>query len=235
MFSHVDRNALRRPTYAKFIALLDNYHSETGREEVVTNSERQEVSDFLDAIMQTKPMQFCHKYCCNKDGSIPSSASGFKQLLHKIWFDLYRREQSRDSSGFEHMFVGEIKDGKITGFHNWVQFYLEEQHGTVDYRGYIKPRSSNNAVADSNDHLLSLQFTWHGVEKFVSTSFIGVSPEFEFALYSMCFLIGEEENSVELATGSVEGDTFGLVIKCYKLAGKVGTAFPEVTSHFEEE
>ena len=157
------------------------------------------------------------------------------KLLHKIWFDLYRREGSRDSSGFEHVFVGEVKDGDVSGFHNWIQFYLEEKRGNLDYRGYIKPRSRNDALADSNDHLLTLQFSWNGVEKFVSSSFIGVSPEFEFALYTMCFLVGEEKNDVELNTGGVENDTFGLKITCYKIArDKVGTSFPDVTSHYEE-
>jgi poly(U)-specific endoribonuclease len=236
LFSAVDRACFQRPTYAAFIALLDNYSAETGVAEVVSDAERSEVSTFLNAVMETKPMQFCHQYCRAKDpNGVPSSSQEFKGLLKKIWFDLYRREQTGDSSGFEHVFVGEVKNGEVSGFHNWIQFYLEEQKGGLDYRGYIKPRSQTDALADANDYLLSLQFSWHGVEKFVSTSFIGVSPEFELALYTMCFLVGEEENDVELNTGGAENDAYGLKIKCYKIArDKVGTSFPEVTSHYED-
>lgn len=44
---------------------------------------------------------------------------------------------SPDSSGFEHVFVGETKSGKeIVGFHNWIQFYLQEKSGNLDYKGY---------------------------------------------------------------------------------------------------
>lgn len=44
---------------------------------------------------------------------------------------------SLDSSGFEHVFVGETKSGtEIVGFHNWIQFYLQEKNGTLDYKGY---------------------------------------------------------------------------------------------------
>ena len=113
---------------------------------------------------------------------------------------------------------------------------MQEKAGTLDYRGYIKPRSHNDARPDDNDQLLTLQFTWKGIEKSVGSSFIGVSPEFEFALYSMCFLVGEEEHDIQLAAGGVEGDFFELVIKCYKMAyDKVGTSFPEIKSHFEDE
>lgn len=154
-------------------------------------------------------------------------------MLQSIWFEMYRRQGKLDSSGFEHVFVGEIKNGDVSGFHNWIQFHLEEKKGTIDYRGYIKPRGRNSATHDGNDSLLTLQFAWDGVEKFVGTSFIGVSPEFEMALYTMCFLVGEEENEVEIQTDT---DVFGVKIKCYTMAGgKIGTAFPEVTSHYEDE
>jgi len=232
LFTSVDRQALRRPTYRAFVALLDNYKAQTGQAERVTNSERRENSDFLDAIMQTAPMQFCHEYLQKKiPDKVSSSQSEFKKLLNKIWFELYRRAGTMDSSGFEHVFVGEIKNEKITGFHNWVQLYLEEQKGDLDYRGYIKPRNRSDAQTDSNDHVLTLQFSWHGVEKSVGTSFIGVSPEFEMALYSMCFLLGEEDNEVYLNTGT---DEFALNIKCYSYnRDKIGTAFPEATAHYD--
>ena len=51
--------------------------------------------------METKPMQFCHRYCrAKKPDLVPSDRDGFVRLLQKIWFDLYRRDGARDSSGF---------------------------------------------------------------------------------------------------------------------------------------
>jgi len=41
-----------------------------------------------------------------------------------------------DSSGFEHVFVGEKKSDKINGFHSWVQMYLLQKSGNLDYLGY---------------------------------------------------------------------------------------------------
>ncbi len=234
LFTYVDTNALKRPTYALFIALLDNYKASTGNVENVCDSEREEIGNFLKAIMQSAPMQFCHKYLLAKGAEdVPRDPSDFIKLLHKIWFELYNRKRGdeKDSSGFEHVFVGEMKDDSVSGFHNWIQFYLEEKKGALDYRGYIKPRDYSEAESNSDDHVLTLQFRWNGIEKFVGTSFIGVSPEFEFAVYTTCFLLGDEENDIVLKTNT---DEFHLKIRCYKMArDKIGTAFPEATAHYD--
>jgi len=101
----------------------------------------------------------------------------------------------------------------------------------LDYRGYIKPLNYSEAETNSDDHVLTLQFRWNDIEKFVGTSFIGVSPEFEFAVYTTCFLLGDEENEIILKTNT---DEFHLKIRCYKMArDKIGTAFPEATAHYE--
>lgn len=58
----------------------------------------------------------------------------------------------------------------------------------------------NGQQQDVNAHerMLTLQFSWGGQTKDVSSMFIGTSPEFELALYSLCFLAGQEDNVVEV-------------------------------------
>lgn len=33
--------------------------------------------------------------------------------------------------------IGEVKKGKVTGFHNWIRFYMQEKEGLVDYYSHI--------------------------------------------------------------------------------------------------
>lgn len=73
-----------------FIALLDNYESETGQEEVVTQHEVRENQVFIDVIMETEPMKIAHEYLANK-GLMPRDRAQFKRELYSLWFKMYRR------------------------------------------------------------------------------------------------------------------------------------------------
>ena len=77
---------------AAFRALLDNYESETGRPEEVTEEEFQENVHFINLIMETGVMQAAHAYLVEQ-GKAPQEVDDFKRLLYKIWFKLYRRSR----------------------------------------------------------------------------------------------------------------------------------------------
>lgn len=79
------------------------------------------------------------------------------------------------------------------------------------------------AQPDYESQLLTIQFEWNGVLKSVSSTLIGVSPEFEIAIYTLCFYEGGEENHVELGPYPVN-------LKCYRLGNRIGSAFPVADS-----
>lgn len=116
--------------------------------------------------------------------------------------------------------------GKVCGCHNWMQIYNEERHGRLDYRGYIRPKQRGRKFMEPYNHeqLVTIQFAWDREIKPVSTSLIGVSPEFELALYTMCFLNGKEDNCIQMGP-------YLCNIKCFPFGRgdrvKIGTAFPE--------
>jgi len=73
---------------------------------------------------------------------------------------------------------------------------------------------------DSETQLLTIQFEWNGVLKSVSSTLVGVSPEFELALYTICFFMGTEDNHIQLGPYNVN-------VKCYRLGNnRIGSAFP---------
>ncbi|XP_077235180.1 uncharacterized protein LOC143877179 isoform X2 [Tasmannia lanceolata] len=222
LFSWMSDNLFKRPTYSRFSSLLDNYNPNEGSKEVVTSQERQEQAAFIEEISRTAPIKYLYKYLLLK-GIIPEHYEGFKRILTGLWFDLYNRGgTSGSSSAFEHVFVGEIKqrgEHEVSGFHNWIQFYLEEAKGKVDYQGYIFPRRRGE-IPDSETQLLTIQFEWNGVLKSISSILVGVSPEFEIALFTLCFYLGGEDNYFQLGPYPVN-------IKCYRLGrDKIGSVFP---------
>lgn len=220
LFTGVSPAVFKRPTFATFYALLDNYERSTGKQETVTYHEKKENWAFLTEVMKTAPMVYAHRYLAHRKLS-PSSVDGFKKQLNALWFGLYRRESNNDSSGFEHVFVGEERGGKVMGMHNWIQLYIEEQRGNLDYRGFIFPKHGGRKHDPYGEHqILTLQFAWLDELKPVSTSFIGVSPEFELALYTLMFLAGVENNKVQCGP-------YKLNIKCFRYGKQLGTSYPE--------
>lgn len=157
---------------------------------------------------------------------------------------------SFDSCGFEHVFVGETRSGnEIIGFHNWIQFYLQEKNSNLDYKGYKardhdlvsirvdlgkrfsftpSPHKSLPLFPqpDQDDHVLNLQFSWHGLVKPVGSSFIGTSPEFEMAVFTIIFLMNTERST----TVVVNIDQCQMELVVIRHGRSLGTAYPKLLS-----
>ncbi|XP_037703398.1 poly(U)-specific endoribonuclease [Choloepus didactylus] len=182
LFTYVNEKLFSKPTYAAFINLLNNYQRVTGHGEHFSAQQLAEQDTFLREIMKTAVMKELYGFLHHQNRY--SSEQEFISDLKNMWFGLYSRGgEEGDSSGFEHVFSGEIKKGKVTGFHNWIRFYLQEKEGLVDYYSHIY-----DGPWDSYPDVLAMQFNWDGYYKEVGSAFIGSSPEFEFALYSLCFI-----------------------------------------------
>ncbi|XP_031420194.1 poly(U)-specific endoribonuclease-C isoform X3 [Clupea harengus] len=225
LFSYVDENKLSTiTTYSCFMKLLDNYVMATGKAKRITPEDVTENNKFLDAILETEVMKRAHKYLVEKRQA-RASQRDFKTDLYEMWFRLYRDQYGRaESSGFKHVFVGETKFGReIMGLHNWVQFYMEEKNKHLDYKGY---KASRNDVPDADDHVLNTQFSWHGLIKPVGSVFIGVSPEFEMAIFTILFLTSTAKSS----TAVVNLDEYQLELVVYRHGRSIGTAYPKLLS-----
>ncbi|XP_017574143.1 poly(U)-specific endoribonuclease-A [Pygocentrus nattereri] len=184
LFKQVNEASLfSKPTYKAFIALLDNYERKTGTSESVSSVEVQEQEKFLMETMKNTHLGKELYSFLNSKGYY-SSWDEFLEDLKMMWFGLYSRNNGKmDSSGFEHIFSGEIKNGKVSGFHNWVRFYLLEKQGLLNYYSH-----SFDGPWLSYPDVLGMQFMWDGYYKQVGSAIIGSSPEFDLAVYSLCYI-----------------------------------------------
>lgn len=198
--------------------LLDNYEPQASVREVQNPTEQREEDNFLNAIIRTDVMKELERFLKQK-GFL---SGNLRTKLKDIWFTLYKRAgRNLGSSGFEHVFIGELKGGKVSGFHNWLNFRKEEQEGDLDYKGYMKTVNLNG-----KGEIIKLRFDWMNEEKPVGSMFIGTTPELEMALYTVCFITRPDSNCpVQLA-----GYKFSIQTWTYNSRGKkvIGSAYPNI-------
>ncbi|XP_017334944.1 uridylate-specific endoribonuclease A [Ictalurus punctatus] len=190
LFAYVNEASLfSKPTYAAFIALLDNYEKKTGVSENFSSAEVQEQENFLKQTMKNTELgRELFSFFYTK--GYYRSWEEFLYDLRMMWFGLYSRSSgSLDSSGFEHIFLGEIKSGKVSGFHNWVRFYLQEKSRLLNYYSH-----SYDGPWTSYPDVLGMQFMWDGYYKQVGSALIGSSPEFDLAVFTLCYVTRPGKN-----------------------------------------
>jgi len=135
--------------------------------------------------------------------------------------------------------IGEIKGGKVSGFHNWIQFYLLEKRGEMNYYShsfngpvsvYTEPQCVDQFLVicctavvflfcaffccqwTSYPDVLGMQFNWYGYFKQVGSAINGCSPEFDFALYSLCFITRPGKQWVNLNVLKCEWLIWGVCV-----------------------
>ncbi|XP_015742406.1 poly(U)-specific endoribonuclease-A-like [Coturnix japonica] len=177
LFDHVSPALLSRAPYPELLALLDNYEMETGRDETETEREKDEQTRFIDAVMDG---EFSTALM---DSGLWPSRSALRSALHRMWFGRYSRSggAALDSSGFEHVFVGELKKGRVSGCHSWLQLLELERRGRLNYLSY------SYKGGPPTPSVLGLQFRVDGHLKSLGSTLLGSSPALDLALYSLCF------------------------------------------------
>lgn len=217
----VSPEAWNIPTIQKFVPLLDNYERDATVNEHVTAQERIEENNFMDAVMSTTVMRHLMTFLKNK-GYVSPDPKVQRDFVKQIWFTLYSRGKGKiGSSGFEHVFLSELKNDDVLGFHNWIYFSREEAANRLNYLGYMKYVELNDKGA-----VLKYHFNEQGVDKPVNTMFIGTSPELEMALYTLCYVtrVGDD-CKLKLATKDVNVVTYNYR---YRSKNLIGSAFPQI-------
>ncbi|XP_050346584.1 endoribonuclease CG2145-like [Nymphalis io] len=208
-------------TVQKFTPLLDNYERDTLVNEYVTSQERNEENAFMDVIMATSVFRHLMNFLKDK-GYVTPDPKQQRDFIKQMWFGLYSRGKGKiSSSGFEHVFVSELKNNEVSGLHNWIYFSKEELANRINYLGYLKYVELNGKGA-----VLKMHFNQQGVDKPVDSMFIGTSPELEMALYTLCFVTrADKDCKLKLGTKDVEIVTHNFR---YRSKNYIGSAYPQI-------
>ncbi|XP_023016657.1 endoribonuclease Arlr isoform X1 [Leptinotarsa decemlineata] len=217
----INQAAYSIPSISKMMLLYNNYILKANENEVYTAQEKAEENDLLDTILSTPVMQHARNFLIKK-GKLGRDPKEFKDLLRLIWFNMYSRGGGRiGSSGFEHVFLAEIKNSQVSGLHNWIYFHEEERKNNANYLGYMKKLDLGNKGA-----IVKYHFNFHNIDKPVGSMFVGTSPELEMAIYSTCFVLRADR----ICPLKMNGNRFVVRTYTYRYRGKnmIGSAFPEV-------
>ncbi|XP_029670204.1 poly(U)-specific endoribonuclease homolog isoform X2 [Formica exsecta] len=182
----VKPEAYEIPTIKSTLALYDNYEMDVKTKETITPDEREKQTELLDKFLETDVFKAAMKFLVDKE-FILNDEYEFKDTLKRIWFSQFQRvEGNPSSSGFEAVFVAEKLDSYIIGPQNWIYFAKQEAQKNIDYRGYIKDlKLGDKAEAIKIRSAFNIPDTKHSV----TTLLVGLSPELEMALYTVCFYV----------------------------------------------
>ncbi|VDO80996.1 unnamed protein product [Soboliphyme baturini] len=218
LFKNISTEMLQRGTYAAYLKLIDNYHPNTAITENWTEEQYRAIDEFMDEVMQTKVFTIMWQFLISK-GLASEDPEQFKADLKRMWFAFYSRAPGKSSSsGFEHVFCGELRNKRkiVDGLHYWVRYYMLEHEGQVNYLGYLQ---IGKEIAST------IHYNWRKCRKDVGSFLIGTSPEFDFALFTMCYVAKPGNTACKF-----EIDRQKMAVTSYKLndTPHIGTSYPVI-------
>lgn len=213
-------------SYRRYFDVKSVFNVELGSNEVRGPAELAKLEAYLK-FLESSPFikdtyaTLVSNGAVNSTGSVSQFVRG---TMYDYWFKQYARTAKaqqrglRESSGFGHVFVGEVKANEVTGFHSWLQLLASEEAGTFEYKGYVR-------VVNGTLLIGGIQFNWLGRQKPLSSVMIGVPPEFEIALYTACFAVYPGRKcSVSVSGKTINMQTF----RVDHQRESVATAYPLV-------
>ena len=163
VIAEVSIPAKKRQTYDLTKALLDNYRLDQTKREDTTKAEAQEILALLEAVTDSAPIETVKDLMSQRRGAT-YSRDEFQNLLFDVWFRQYDMGRNVDLSGFEHVVVGEQKEGTAGGHHFWYRYYLDDFGllGTgddIDFQGTRYPKRLIKQGRATPD-VVTLSYRW---------------------------------------------------------------------------
>lgn len=133
-------------TYEACRRLFNNYTLPEPMPEFDTPEEREEVHQFVNAIVETEPMEVARAYIQRETGTTLSRERWYNTLV-EMWFRRFSSGGDPALSGFEHVVVGEQERAKVQGYHFWWKYYLDDGLASlVDDGAMVPPGLSDDRI-----------------------------------------------------------------------------------------
>ena len=196
----------KKLTYDLCASLFDNYTLDPGIREDITPEESIEESEFIKAIIPTKPLQIAKDFIARDLGRTFTDVD-LAIAIKETWF-LQGKAGSKFASGFEHVFVGEQKptgdkpdDQAVTlgGYHFWYKYYLDDggKMGDLEFDDRISYGGTRYSSGTTDQgrlipEIVTINFRWKApdtlnrsnqlLQKPTGGFWVGCSPEGMIAL-----------------------------------------------------
>lgn len=157
----------KAPTYALAKKLFNNYTLDQTKLENDFPEEEAEVQAFLDKVHDCPPMARARAYVAEQSGEDVSKDQWWA-ILQRVWFERFEMGNNKDLSGFEHVIVGEQKQGKVQGYHSWYKYYLDERFRRDDEEDsetdLIKFLSWKGPAGNQSPDAVTLSYEWRAFD-----------------------------------------------------------------------
>lgn len=191
-------------SYDLVTKLFNNYTLDQTKTETSFPDEVQEVQQFMDYVHKSEPMRVAKEYA-ERQMQRNITFDEWWAIIDRIWFETFNMGNNRDLSGFEHVVVGEQKQGKVQGYHFWYKYYfdenfvapksLEETGEELDLIDFIRGKQGEN---DQTPDVVTLSYVWKAFDyekkqfrhltKPTGGFWVGISVEGLMAIGTLQFL-----------------------------------------------
>lgn len=157
----------KQKSYKQAEKLFNNYTLDQTKPENNFLEEESEVQEFLDEIYRSAPMKVARDFVSKQSGQAVSEDQWWA-ILQRVWFEQFDSGKNKDLSGFEHVVVGEQKQGKVQGYHFWYKYYLDEHFRRDDKEDtetdLITFIEWKNLPGDVSPDVVTLSYEWRAFD-----------------------------------------------------------------------
>ncbi len=153
----------KEETYKLCRKLFNNYRLNRSQYERSSLAETQEIHELLEAIVDTKPMKVVRNYLTGQTGEAYTSSRWYN-ILKEIYFTTFRLGSGATLTGFEHLVVGEQKYDKVSGYHFWYKYFLDDSYDYL-YSDDIQYLGTKSSRADLQvPETSTIAFKWDAID-----------------------------------------------------------------------